>query len=140
MQNSPYFSDDRQAVVVEVSGGGRMTIPLERWPLEAEGLGFGSYKDGVFVPDEPQPPPVVFEPLSRAELRFALLSANVTGAMIEKAIDAIPDTVARETARIAWEDSSRYDRDHPLVAQIGAGFGMGAEVIDALWLKAQSKK
>lgn len=116
-----------------------MTIPLERWPLEAEALGLGAYEGEQFVPVEPGLPPVVFAPLSRAELRFALLSAGVTGSMIEKAIDAIPEQMARETARIAWEDSSRYDRDHPLISQIGAGFGMTPDKIDALWLQTQSQ-
>jgi len=63
----------------------------------------------------------------------------VTGYMIEKAIDAIPEPMARESARIAWEDSSRYDRDHPLISQIGAGFGMTPDKIDALWLQTQSQ-
>ncbi|WP_082547137.1 N-acetylmuramoyl-L-alanine amidase [Rhizobium sp. Root149] len=49
-------------------------------------------------------------------------------------IAAIPDPLEREAAMIDWQDTQSYQRDYPMINQIGAALGLPEEQIDALWL------
>jgi hypothetical protein len=42
----------------------------------------------------------------------------------------------RTTAQIEWEFSSDYQRDHPLVTQLGAALGMTSADMDLAWKQA----
>jgi len=98
---------------------------------EAERLG-----DSLpYEPEPPEPEPHV-PTLTRRQLRLGLLQAGITTAQVEAAIEAIPDPMAREVARIEWADATTYERDHPLVDQIGAALDLAPEQIDAMWLAA----
>jgi len=35
---------------------------------------------------------------------------------------------------IEWQDTQSYQRDYPMINQIGAALGLPEEQIDALWL------
>ena len=82
------------------------------------------------------PPAVdpVFPTLTRKQLRNGLLSIGVTSAEVEAQIAAIPDPLEREAAMIDWQDTQSYQRDYPMINQIGAALGLPEEQIDALWL------
>lgn len=43
---------------------------------------------------------------------------------VEPLLNAIQDETERRLAFIYWEDSTEYERDHPLVVQIGAALGL----------------
>ena len=47
-------------------------------------------------------------------------------------IAALPEP-QRTTAQIEWEFSSDYQRDHPLVTQLGAALGMTSADMDLAW-------
>lgn|GEM_PF-1377621 len=103
--------------------------------------------DGEWVPPPPpdpipDTPPVTdpqtptFPPLTRKQLRNGLLSIGVTSADVEAQIATIPDPLDREAAMIDWQDTQSYQRDYPLINQIGTALGLPEEQIDALWLWA----
>lgn len=79
----------------------------------------------------PPPEPTVIPPISRRQLRLWLLTQGKTDADVRAAIGAIPDPVARAAALIEWEDSTTYDRTHPLVTTLGAALGFSAEAMNA---------
>jgi hypothetical protein len=82
-------------------------------------------------------PPVTaptYPTLSRKQLRNGLLSIGVTSADVEAQIASIADPLEREAAMIDWQDTQSYQRDYPMINQIGAALGLPAEQIDALWL------
>ena len=83
---------------------------------------------------EPQPQEPAFPTLTRKQLRNGLLSIGVTLADVEAQIATISDPLEREAAMIDWQDTESYQRDYPLINQIGAALGLPEEQIDALWL------
>ena len=83
---------------------------------------------------QPEPTAPTFPTLTRKQLRNGLLSIGVTSAEVEAQIAAIPDPLEREAAMIDWQDTQSYERDYPMINQIGAALGLPEEQIDALWL------
>lgn len=81
----------------------------------------------------PVPPPPILPPLTRRQLRLALLSIGVTAEDIKTHIAAITDPVDRAAALIEWEDATHYKRDHPLVADVAAAMELPPEQVDAIW-------
>lgn len=127
----PEFTTDRMFICVTTPAG-RMTIPVERWPLEAEALGLGHYDEDGFVPDQPAAPkPLVPERVTNAQARAALRSAG----LIDKVEAAI---AASGTAAIAdaWEYSPEISRQSALVKTLGHALGLSDEQIDALFVQA----
>ncbi|PZP72864.1 hypothetical protein [Agrobacterium sp. MS2] len=90
-----------------------------------------------FTPAPPSPPePPTLPPLTRRQLRLALLSIGVTADHVETHIADITDPVDRAAALIEWEDATHYKRDHPLVADVAAAMQLPPEQVDALWVWA----
>lgn len=103
--------------------------------FEAIGVGIGWRKvDDDWVPSVPPAQPPGFPTLTRKQLRNGLLSIGVTSADAETQIGTIADPIEREAAMIDWQDTQAYERDNPLVNQIGASMGLPEAQIDALWL------
>ena len=85
----------------------------------------------------PPAPPPPLPVITARQLRLALLRLGVTGAQVEAQIAAMPGTDAdREAAMIEWEYATTYQRDHPLVAMLGAALGLTTAQIDAAWMEA----
>jgi hypothetical protein len=85
----------------------------------------------------PAPEPPLVPPLSARQLRLALLGLGLTGTQVEAQIAAMPGTPAqREAALIEWEYATTYQRDHPLVALLGAALGLTEAQIDEAWRSA----
>lgn len=77
-------------------------------------------------------------PLTARQLRLGLLSASILPAQVGAAIAAIPDDQQRAAAEIEWEYASQFERDHPLIEQVGTAFGLTPEQIDTMWEEALS--
>lgn len=84
------------------------------------------------APEIPAPP---LPPLTARQLRLWLLGQGITRAAVSAALATLPEP-EQEAAEIEWEYSTQYLRDHPLIAQIGAAFGLSAGDIDAAWPEA----
>lgn len=73
--------------------------------------------------------------VTRRQARQALLLAGLLDSVVP-AIEAIPDAMQRRLAQIEWDDSQTYERQRPLVIQIGAALGLDAAGLDALFVHA----
>lgn len=84
--------------------------------------------------EAPPPPPLM--PLTRRQLRLGLLENNIMTTDVEAAISTIPDPKDRAKAEIEWVDASNYEREHPLIAMVGAALGLTESQIDSMWEQA----
>ena len=118
-----------QGLITVVIDGARWDMPddmgnrhrrmLAEW--EAEGNSIAPYV----------PPPTPMPELTPRQLRLALLDIGIT----EEQIDTKLSGDAR--GKIEWKYASTYKRNHPLVAQLGAAFGLRPSDMDALWRNAE---
>jgi hypothetical protein len=72
--------------------------------------------------------------ITARQLRLWLHGAGLLE-QIPALIAALPEP-QRTTAQIEWEFSSDYQRDHPLVTQLGAALGMTSADMDLAWKQA----
>lgn len=107
------------------------------WPM-AQAIAADMGDELPFEPAPPAPPaPPLVPAITARQLRLALLGLGLTGAQVEAQIAAMPGTPAqREAAMIEWEYATTYQRDHPLVALLGAALGLTTAQIDAAWKEA----
>ena len=75
-------------------------------------------------------------PLTARQLRLGLIAAGISLSSVEAAIAGIEDAPDREIAKVEWEYASQFERDHPLIGQVGTALGLTDEQIDAAWLPA----
>ncbi len=102
-----------------------LDVPLDDADLAQRAI------DAQFVAAAPVPT------ITARQLRLALLGLGLTGAQVEAQISAMPGTATtREAARIEWEYATSYQRDHQLVAMLGAALGMTSDQIDTAWVGA----
>lgn len=85
------------------------------------------------------PPPTApaLPTITARQLRLALLGLGLTGAQVEAQIATMPGTdTTREAARIEWEYATSYQREHQLVAMLGAALNLTSAQIDTAWVGA----
>lgn len=73
--------------------------------------------------------------VTRRQARQALLIAGLLD-NVQPAIDAIADPVQRGMAQIEWDDSQDFERDRPLLIQLGHAIGLDDVGIDNLFIQA----
>ena len=73
--------------------------------------------------------------ITARQLRLWLLSQGRALADVDAAIAALP-AEQREPARVEWEYSTAYERDHPLIESIGDALGFTDEEITAGFVAA----
>lgn len=103
--------------------GHRVSWDGEAWTLEA-------------IPEPVPEPDPGLPPLTARQLRLGLIAAGIALSSVEAAVAAIEDAAGREIAKVEWEYASQFDRDHPLIEQVGVALGLTPEQIDAAWLAA----
>jgi hypothetical protein len=81
------------------------------------------------------PPPPVPQVVTRRQARQALLLKGMLD-KIEPAINALPNATQRGMALIEWQDSLNFERNRPLVIQIGQVLGLDAKGLDDLFVYA----
>lgn len=75
--------------------------------------------------------------LTARQLRLGLVSNGFALADVDAAIDALPDGVEKDKARIEWHYAGEFKRDHPLLMTIAAQLGISAEQFETMWAAAQ---
>ena len=75
--------------------------------------------------------------VTRRQARQALLLAGKL-AGVQAAIDAIPDSTLRQLAEIEWTDSLEFERNRPLLIQLGAALGLDSAALDQLFIAAHA--
>lgn len=112
---------------IEGSTWSGITPDSRFWPIvmewEAEGNTINPY-----VPETPS-----LRPLTARQLRLGLVTHGIMLDRVEVAIAAIPDPQARSVAQIEWEYASQFEREYPLLAQIGQALGLSEAQIDDMW-------
>lgn len=78
-----------------------------------------------------------FETISPRQIRLALLGLGITQENVKSLIALLPSPT-NEQALIAWEYSTFFDRNAPLVENLGNQLGLTTEQLDAVWEQAKS--
>lgn len=73
-------------------------------------------------------------PITARQLRLWLAGAGILGE-VEGLIAGLPEP-QRTMAGIEWEFSISYERNHPLVIQLGTALGMTSQDLDTAWVNA----
>jgi type IV secretory pathway VirB6-like protein len=71
------------------------------------------------------------------QIRQALILSGVSMASIESALDTLSEPT-KSLAKAEWEYSISFQRNRPLVAQVGQLLGWSNAQLDALWKFAAS--
>jgi hypothetical protein len=74
--------------------------------------------------------------VSPRQIRTALILSGVTLASIEAALDTLSEPT-KSLAKVEWEFSIAFQRNRPLVAQVGQMMGWSSEQLDGLWALAK---
>lgn len=85
---------------------------------------------------QPSPVELPNPTLTARQLRLGLVINGFGLDQVDTAIAAIEDQQQRAVAQIEWEYASQFERDHPLLQQVGAALGLTEEQIDVLWEQA----
>lgn len=91
--------------------------------------------DRVFAGAWPPSAPHVPLKVTRRQARQALAIAGLLS-RVQTAIDAIPDPLQRQIAQIEWDDSQDFERERPLLIQLGHAIGLDDAGIDAMFIQA----
>lgn len=90
-----------------------------------------------YVPPTAEESRALSPPITRRQLRLALVRNGISLTMVEATIAAIPDQQERDEATIEWADASSFERLHPLVLSVGSSLGLSEAQIDTMWTQAQ---
>lgn len=116
--------------------GFRMAVPDDLASRQRQMIAEWEAKGNTIPPYvAPEPPAPTDLPITRRQLRTALVLAGFPADAIPQAIGQISDPQKRALALIDWEDAPYYVRSHPLFSDPEATAGMGLEPaeIDAMW-------
>lgn len=89
-------------------------------------------QDAINAVEPPNPP---IPNVTPRQIRQALIISGVDLNTIEAAIDSMPEP-QRSLARTEWEYSTAFERNRPLVAQVGQLLGWTDTQLDTLWVMA----
>ncbi|MGX1786829.1 hypothetical protein ACWIGM_08840 [Bosea sp. NPDC055332] len=142
-----YANEDHSSVVAQTDDFGAVLISQDDRPVL-----WSEFEASGIVPTEfvPSPPPIV--PITDRQFAHELaVRGTITEeealdwaargdlpAVMESAIGTLP-TEARFAARMLLRGAVTYDRQHPIVDQIGAIFGYNQAEIDDLWRAAAAR-
>jgi hypothetical protein len=73
-----------------------------------------------------------YDSITPRQIRQALLLSGIDLTMIDAALDSLPEP-EKSFARISWDYAVAFDRDDPMVENVGLMLGWTTEQIDALW-------
>ncbi len=93
------------------------------------------YQNGAFVSSPPEPP--VFSPVTRRQLRLALVRNGIPLSNVEAAIAAMPEGLTKEEAQIEWADASEFERTHPTLVLIASALNLTELQVDTMWRQAE---
>lgn len=130
------FADVVNGVVVNlVEASGPDVLPGHLLVLAHDQVGIGWTWDGAqFTQPAPQAPAVPASVTRRQAKQALFLAGKLTA--IESTIAGMADP-AKTLADIYWQDSQTFDREHPMIADLGAAVGLSSGDIDDLFRAAE---
>ena len=84
------------------------------------------------APDNSPVPPSI----PARQIRLWLVRHGVSLAMVEAAIDGIPDAVTRESVRVEWEYAPHVERTHAWLVPMAQALGLTEAQVDAAFREA----
>lgn len=81
-------------------------------------------------------PIVILPDVTPRQIRQALILSGISLDSIETTLDNLPEPT-RSMAKIEWEYSTAFQRNRPLVIQVGTLLGWTSEQLDDLWTLAK---
>jgi hypothetical protein len=121
---------------VRLPDGSTRTDP-EQWASDPAALAAAGYvvtertPEDDIVPPEPTPASV-----SARQIRLWLLRQSISLALVDAAIDAIPDQLQRDSVRVEWDYSGYVERTHPMLVPLAAALGLTEEQVDQAFVEA----
>ncbi|MEH3111503.1 MAG: hypothetical protein PGN22_15530 [Agrobacterium cavarae] len=91
------------------------------------------WKGGEWLPYSPE---VVLSPVTRRQLRLTLVREGIALASVEALIEAMPEGLVKEEAKIEWADAQSFNRDHPTLLLIAEALSLSPTRVDEMWVKA----
>lgn len=94
--------------------------------------------EGELVPSisDPQAIRAALPPITRRQLRLTLVRNGIALDDVARLIEALPEGLAKEEARIEWDDAQQFERVHPTLLIIAGNLGLTPEQVDAMWQQA----
>ena len=89
--------------------------------------------DYVWAVTYEKPP---LKPLTRHQLRLALVMNGFALADIEALINQIEDDMQRQIIQIEWQDATVFERNNSSLFAVAALMGLSSAQIDELWSQA----
>ncbi len=83
-------------------------------------------------------PAAVPKSVSARQIRLWLVSHGIGLAMVEAAIDGIPDQQQRDMVRVEWEYAPYVERTHAMLVPLAAALGLSEAQVDAAFREAAS--
>ena len=93
------------------------------------------WSDGEWLPFTPE---IILSPVTRRQLRLTLVREGIALASVEALIEAMPDGLEKEEAKIEWADAQTFNRDHPTLLLIAQALELSSERVDEMWVKAMA--
>jgi hypothetical protein len=113
----------------------RFNVVTDAETGEAVSVPFTSEEEAAA--DALSPTPADF-PLSRRQVRKAMLHAGIPLNGVDAALASLPAGEVRDLAIIDWQDAPVYLRSHPMFDMMAPIFGITPAQLDALWIWAAS--
>lgn len=138
-RNPKYSSVDKSIIDVEINHMELGWIPFTATENDPEQFGrdlFASIIQSGDIDPYVEPPAPPLPPLTARQLRLGLVAASILPSQVDAAIAAIEDDTARAVAEIEWEYATQFERDHPLIEQVGMALDLSSEQIDTMWQAA----
>lgn len=79
----------------------------------------------------------IIKDVTPRQIRQALILSGVSMASIDAALDTLPEPT-KSLAKAEWEYSIAFQRNRPLVAQVGIMLGWTSQQLDDLWIFAHT--
>lgn len=76
--------------------------------------------------------------VTQRQLRLELLNRGITAEMIDGVIDNLPEP-EKTQAKIEFEFASYFERQHPLINQLGEIFAFSPSDLDEIFINAKNR-
>lgn len=127
----PYDADGITAELIARNGGA--PLDPETLALIAAAKAASDAAVAAFVPPEIPVTPAPSISVSRLRMKLALKELDLL-TTVEAVVAA-----AGELAQIYWAEATEFERDHPMVVNLGAAAGLTSEEIDNIFINAATR-
>lgn len=74
--------------------------------------------------------------ITKRQLRLTLVRNGISLEQVEATIDAMPDGLPKQEAKIEWDTASEFRRLHPTLLLVAQALSLSEEQVDAMWEEA----